>query len=458
MKKFAVVLLSTVVCGTLASAKIVQQFEPEKDTSAFSGKPEVSFSTDLSFYFQGLSQSYTGVTLPSTNATTFAGVNYPVGGFTTKTNADAPIESGLILPTANFDINAKVMSGFNVKLQTMLASHHHNDTYVKGGYATIDNLDFVAPGFLSEVMRNTTIKVGVNDINYGDDQYRRTDNANVMKNPFINNMAVEGYLQGTHVEVLYRVPSLSSFAMVGISNGQANPQDVSETNYSATNGTASSNRYGLYGKLGFDQQINDDLRFRITESVYFIEGANRNDLYSSDKAGGVSTNIFGAANDASMAGGWNAMSGYVFTPITAKYTDGQYASKSAADILASKTNLFLKYKDTEFYAMYELADGADVFDKSMKMNHYAFDVVQRFSNDKFWVAARYENAVQKYADAFNDFGDAELTQWQLGLGWFLSKNAVAKLEYIDQKRENFSLYQNGDAEFKGFMVNASLSF
>ena len=51
MKKIAVVLLSTVVCGTLASAQIVQQFEPEKDTSAFKGKPEVSFSTDLSFYY-----------------------------------------------------------------------------------------------------------------------------------------------------------------------------------------------------------------------------------------------------------------------------------------------------------------------------------------------------------------------------------------------------------------------
>jgi hypothetical protein len=184
MKKIAVVLLSTVVCGTLASAKIVQQFEPEKDTSAFKGKPEVSFSTDLSFYFQGLSQDYTAVTIPATTASTTVvnGKNYTTA--TGAPNANE-VESGLILPTANFDIYAKVMSGFNVKLQTMLASHHHNDTYVKGGYATIDNLDFVAPGFLSDIMRNTTIKIGVNDINYGDDQFRRTDNANVMRNPFI---------------------------------------------------------------------------------------------------------------------------------------------------------------------------------------------------------------------------------------------------------------------------------
>ena len=112
MKKIAVVLLSTVVCDTLASAQIVQQFEPEKDTSAFKGKPEVSFATDLSFYYQGLSQNYIPVTLPSLNTTSPTvqpGVNLPTNGFTTKTGAQnaSPIESGLILPTANFDIYAK---------------------------------------------------------------------------------------------------------------------------------------------------------------------------------------------------------------------------------------------------------------------------------------------------------------------------------------------------------------
>lgn len=445
MKKFAVVLLSTVVCGTLASAKLNQQFEPEKDTSGFSGKPEVSFATDLSFYFQGLSQNYKGVTIPTTSAAV------PTG-YTTTTVADTPIESGLILPTANLDINAKIMSGFNVKLQTMLAGHHHNDTYVKGGYATIDNLDFIAPGFLSSIMRDTTIKIGVNDINYGDDQYRRTDNANVMRNPFITNMGVEGYLQGTHLEILYRIPAISSFAMVGITNGQANPQDVAKTEYDANAGTANSNRYGIYGKIGFDHEYTNDLRFRATESIYSISGSNRNDLYSSDKAGNVITNVLGTGASDAMSSGWNAMSGYV------KTANGNIVLKSAADVLASKTNLFLKYKDTELYGMYEIADGSDVNDKDMKMKHYAVDLVQRFNNDKFWAAARYENAVVKYADAFNDFGDAELTQWQLGLGWFLSKNAVAKFEYIDQTREKFSIYKNGDAEFKGFMVNASLSF
>jgi len=428
MKKIAIVLLSTVVCGTLASAKIVQQFEPEKDTSAFSGKPEVSFAVDLSFYYQGLSQDYQGTT---TNGTTYS---LGSGG----------IEEALILPTANFDIYGKIMSGFNVKLQTMLASHHHNETYVKGGYATIDNLDFIAPGFLSDVMRNTTIKIGVNDINYGDDQYRRTDNANVMRNPFINNLAVDGYTQGTHVEVLYRIPAISSFAMVGITNGQANPQDTTVVETAST----SSNRYALYGKLGFDHELSDDLRFRITESVYYIEGVNRVDLYNGDKAGNVIRNVYGTANTDVFSSGWQP---------TSVYTSAGTATITP-DVLASKTNFFLKYKDTEFYAMYEVINAEDINGKSADTKHYAVDLVQRFYNDKFWLAARYENAVQEYQDAFNDFGDAELTQWQLAAGWFLSKNAVAKIEYIDQEREKFSIYKNGNASFNGFMVNAALSF
>lgn len=90
IQKIAVVLLSTVVCGTLASAKIVQQFELEKDTSAFNGKPEVSFNADLTFNYQGLSQD----------------------GNLANGTAFKELQPGLSLPQANFDINAKVMSGF----------------------------------------------------------------------------------------------------------------------------------------------------------------------------------------------------------------------------------------------------------------------------------------------------------------------------------------------------------
>ena len=420
MKKIAVVLLSTVVCGTLASAQIVQQFEPEKDTSAFKGKPEVSFNTDLTFNYQGLSH------------------DFDLPGTTTERN----LQPGLSLPQANFDINAKVMSGFNVKLETMLSSHHHNETYVKGGYATIDNLDFIAPGFASDLMRNMTIKVGVDDINFGDDHYRRSDNADVMRNPFVHNMGVESYMQAPHIEVYYRIPAISSLIMVGITNGQVNPDDVTESHDA---GKGSSNRPTGYAKFAFDNQLNDTLRVRLSESVYYVSGTNKgSSLYSGDKAGTVSRNIFDTNPSLSTQSDdfgalWNALSGF-------------------SDLTVSKTHFFTRYIDTEFYAMLELADGADGSNRDMKMTHYALDLVQRFSNDKFFVAGRYENAKVDYVVTNYNGKEAELTQWQLGLGWYLSKNAEAKLEYINQERENNAAYVGGNAEFKGYMISTALSF
>ncbi|MDD2384285.1 MAG: hypothetical protein PHN18_08870 [Sulfurospirillaceae bacterium] len=418
MKKIAIVLLSTVVCGTLASAKIVQQFEPAKDTSAFKGKPEVSFVTDLTFNYQGLSQ------------------DFDLAGTTAERN----LQPGLSLPQANFEINAKVMSGFNVKLETMLSSHHHNETYVKGGYATIDNLDFVAPGFASDFMKYTTIKVGVDDINFGDNQFTRSDNADVLRNPFVHNMGVESYMQAPHLEIYYRLPAISSLVMVGITNGQVNPDDVTESHTAG-----SSNRPAGYAKFAFDQDLSDALRVRASESVYYVSGTNKgSSLYSGDKAGSVSRYIFDTnpsqSNSSDDFGSvWNAMAGF-------------------SDLTVSKTHLFTRYVDTELYALLELANGSDTSDRDMKMVHYAFDVVQRFSNDKFWIAGRYENAKVDYAPRNFNGKDAEMTQWQLGLGWYLSKNAVAKIEYIDQKRENNAAYVGGDAEFKGYMISTALSF
>lgn len=414
MKKIAIVLLSTVVCGTLASAKIVQTFEPAKDTSVFTA-PTIGWNADLTFNYQGLDQ------------------NYDLFGKT----GEVTLQPGLSLPTANFDVNAKVMSGFNVKLETMFSSHHHNETYVKGGYATIDNLDFIVPGFASDFMQNATIKVGVDDINFGDDQFRRTDNADVMRNPFIHNMGVEAYMQAPHIEVLYRLPA-NTFVMVGITNGQVNPDDVTAVDRNSTSG--SSNRPGLYGKVGFDSQINDDLRVRLSESVYTVHGTNKgSSLYSGDKAGTPSRKIFDDGTDTDFGALWNALSGF-------------------SDLTVSKTNFFTRYQDTELYAMFEIADGADAKGVDMAMNHYAVDLVQRFHNDKFYAAARYEKAKLDYKEATNDLGDAEMTQWQVGLGWFLSKNAVAKLEYIDHERTNNSSFVGGTADFKGYMISTALSF
>ena len=394
MKKVTTVLLSAAVCATLANAdKIEHVFEQPKDTSAFNGV-EFNWNADLTFNYQGLDQTY-----------------------------GTDLKAGLSLPTANLDVNAKVLSGFNVKLETMLSSHHHHETFVKGGHATIDNLDFVSPGFGAGFMENATIRVGVNDVNFGDAHFRRTDNADVMRNPFISNLGVESYMQAGFLEVLYRLPSANMFVLGGISNGEVNPDDVKD-------GTG-KDAYSFYGKVGYDSQITNDTRVRLTESLFFVEDTSKNRLYMGDKAGGVAREIFGSAD---FGATWNALAGY-------------------KDLTASMTNLFIKCHDTEFFGLVEYAEGANQSNEDFEMLHYSAEVVQRFSGDKFWAAARYENAVvEREGDSLDD----ELTQYQVGLGWFLSKNAVMKAEYIKQERENMAAYPG--AKFDGFMISAALSF
>jgi len=412
MKKYTRILVSLAVCASWANAQSYGkiEFEPPKDRSAFE-KVEVGFEVALAFYYQGLSETFT----PSEVNTTAQ-----------------PIQAGLILPTANLDINAKIMKGFNAKLEIMLSSHHHNETYVKGGYATIDSLDFVTPGFASDFMDHATFKIGVDDIDFGDAHFLRTDNAAVFSNPFIMNLAVESYMQAGFLELLYRWPSLDAFALAGITNGQVNPDDVKKSE--------GSGAYSYYAKLGYDSQLSKALRLRVTESVFYVRGTSKNSLYLGDKAGNVAREIFNnttttAGND--FGAGWQALADY-------------------KDLTVSMTNLFAKYGGTEFFGLLEIADGADSTGSSMKMLHYAVNGVQRFGeHDRFYAAARYENAV---TDLGSDPSDNTLTQTEAALGWFLSENAMMKAEYIEQKRKHFAEYVGGKASFDGYMVCAALSF
>ena len=81
------------------------------------------------------------------------------------------------LATANMDIDVRLYDGVNMHLRTYLSSRHHPEPYVKGGYITIDKLDFISEGFMKNVMDYATFKIGHMEINYGDSHFRRSDNA-----------------------------------------------------------------------------------------------------------------------------------------------------------------------------------------------------------------------------------------------------------------------------------------
>jgi len=72
----------------------------------------------------------------------------------------------------------------------------------KRGYIQFDKLDFISEGFLSGVMDITSIKFGLDEINYGDAHFRRTDNAKAINNPFVGNYLMDAFTTEAFGEVV----------------------------------------------------------------------------------------------------------------------------------------------------------------------------------------------------------------------------------------------------------------
>src|SRR5690606_4841313 len=109
--------------------------------------------------------------------------------------------------------------------------------------------------------------------NYGDAHFRRSDNALAIYNPFVENYIMDAFTTEVGAEVYFQ--SNGWLAMGGVSNGKLN-QDVRKSQ---------STSPSFLGKVGYDKQINDDLRVRLTGSVYYTHRSARTYLYSGDRAG-----------------------------------------------------------------------------------------------------------------------------------------------------------------------------
>src|SRR5690554_2095614 len=177
------------------------------------------------------------------------------------------------LATANLDLDVALYDGIRMHLRTYLSSRHHPEPYVKGGYFQIDKLSFIEEGFLDGIMKYSTIKVGHMENNYGDAHFRRTDNAQAIYNPFVGNLIMDGFTTEVGAEVYYQRDGF--LGMVGFTNGKLN-QSVDNPD---TGGAS------FVAKLGYDKQINDDLRFRFTGSIYNTGKVATSYLYSADRAG-----------------------------------------------------------------------------------------------------------------------------------------------------------------------------
>lgn len=344
-----------------------------------------------------------------------------------NTNQLYNIGNNINLPTANLDLDVALYDGVNLHLRTFLSSRHHNETYVKGGYLQIDKLDFIQKGFAEELMKYTTIKVGQDQINYGDAQLRRTDNAYAVLNPFVGNYLMDAYATFPFAELYYRRNGI--IIMGGVTNGKLNQ--------TATGGTSP----GIYGKLGYDKQITQDLRVRLTGSVYNIARAPRLDFYNGDRAG--SRYYFVMENTAAT--------------FSAQMRSGMVDPDFSNTMTSVMINPFLKYKGLEFFGIFESASGRNLVETDRRTyNQYAAELIYRFGNtENLYFGGRYNKVNGKLISG----DDISVDRYNIGGGWFMTKNILAKLEYVNQKYDGYPTTNiRRDGKFNGFMLEAVISF
>lgn len=337
--------------------------------------------------------------------------------------------SGFNLATANLNLDAQLSDGIRVSLVTYLSSRHHPEAWVKGGYVQVDKLPMLNSALIDHIMQYVTIRAGHFEINYGDAHFRRSDNGNALYNPFVGNYIMDAFTTEIGGEVYFQHKGW--LAMAAMTGGEIQGSIV------RPNERAPS----FYGKLGYDSQINDELRLRLTGSMYTTSKSLNNTLYGGDRAG---SRYYLVMEPTTASAGSN-------------FTSGLFNPGFRSKVTAMMINPFIKYQGLELFGTYETATGSAANETTDRTwNQWAIDAVYRFlAEENLYVAARYNVASGQLVSG----EDASINRMQAGLGWFLTDNILLKGEYVSQQYQDFPQedIRNG-GKFNGFIIEGVIGF
>ncbi len=379
---------------------------------------------------------------PKDTTSSFSGLYVRIGGASTlqfqaldhenSGNAATPvlqeIGNNFNLATANLDLDVALFDGVRMHLRTYLSSQHHTETYVKGGYFQIDKLDFIQKGFMEDLMQHLRIKIGHMENNYGDAHLRRTDNAMALYNPFVGNYLMDSFTTEVGAEVYYF--DKGWFGMLGLTNGKLNQAVTSPETTSPS----------FLAKAGYDDMLTEDLRVRLTGSVYKSNQSKSIYLYSGDRSGSRYYNVM-IAEDGTGDG----------------FRAGRINPDLRSELTSFMLNPFLKYKGLEFFGIYEHASGkAPGETDNRNWNHYSGELIYRFgTRENIYIGGRYNQA----SGTLPGGADVDVNRFQLAAGWFMTKNILMKAEYVTQEYKGYPVTDiHNEAAFDGFMLEAVISF
>jgi hypothetical protein len=392
---------------------------PKEDQVPFNGFV-LSFGGAFNQEFQGLQHSNTAQAVMVTPA---------AGGTQVNNNQLMTVGHGFNNAVANLNVNAQLAPGIRVAMTSYLSARHHQESWVKDGYILVDASPIDNP-LLKSIMKYTTLRVGHFEINYGDSHFRRTDNGNAMFNPFVGNYVLDDFTTEIGAEVYER--SGPFLAMLGITGGEVHGQVT----------TPQSRSVSTLGKFGFDQSLGSDLRFRLTGSFYANNKAASNTLFTGDRGGSMYYDVLENTQSTETANAWS----------------GQVRPGFSNKVNAEVINPFIKIGGAEFFGNFEIAKGGSFSELQLRnIRQQVYEGLYRFAEDKLYLGGRY-NVLSGQLISKN-FNDQSVNRTQVGGGWFVTPNILAKAEWVTQKYNDFPVndIRNG-GNFKGFMMTGAVAF
>lgn len=340
------------------------------------------------------------------------------------------ISNGFNNATANMYMHAQLARGVRIQLTSYLSARHHNETWVKDGFIQIDESP-IDIGLLNTIMKYTTVKIGHFEVNYGDFHFKRSDNGQALYNPLVGNAILDAFTTEVGAEAIVQHNGL--LGVFALTNGEIRGNITRPADRSPA----------VMAKLGFDRQLNDDVRVRLTGSWRNQGSAISNTLYAGDRAGSRY---------------YYVLENYQATESAQQYSGNinpGFSDKSSSYMI----NPFVKVRGLELFGMVEKAKGraAPNTNPVREVNQYMGEATYRFlQNEKLFVAARW-NQVSGDLGGLNN--DIKVTRGNAGAGWFIAPTLLLKAEVVNQTYTGFARtdIRNG-GKFKGFMLEAVTAF
>lgn len=366
----------------------------------------------------------------------------------TGANRLYPLTPGFMTAQANLYLDVQLADGITLNVSNYMSSRHHNEFWVKGGYIQFDKLPFKGQ-FAENLMKIATIKVGHMEINYGDAHFRRSDGGHTFYNPFMESYIMDAFATEIGGEVYLKANGL--FGMIGLTNGMI--KGNVDSAYKTTFDDVTKKSPSLYGKVGIDKMLQDNIRVRFAAS-YYHNGSNAGSgltLYGGDRTGSNYQNVM----EKGVPGALPASTAVAFS--------GRFNPGFSKKVDAFMLNGFLKAGGFELFGTYEAAKGRTKNETATrKASQFAVDGLYRIGKtENLFIGARYNVAKARLANttAITYTGDVTVNRFAVAAGWYVSKNILLKGEIVNQKYQDFpSADFRSGGKFNGFVIEASVGF